>query len=175
MCSHDPLLLRHDLLHGRASQEPLVPGVVVWVALRDIELAGLVAHDEGDHHVPGDEAEVGNGALAAHEVLLALQLAVQHVQHAPDLLKVALRGARDALRVEAREPRRLSVVWSLACTTETSVCARSAIFFFYFCFSIIFFCPFLLHRQLNLILCGALMRQYEVLNTYLTSGSEAIA
>lgn len=59
-----------------------------------------------------DEAEVGDGALAADEPLLLGEHALEDAEDAQDLLLVPLDGARDFLRVLAEEPEGLAEVRS---------------------------------------------------------------
>lgn len=110
--SHSLRLILRDLLDRRPFHEPLVPSEVVGVVLLNLQLASLLTHDEWDHHVPGQEREIGDGAFLADEVLLALESHVEDVEDALDLVEVALSWAGEALWVEVGEPCALTVVWT---------------------------------------------------------------
>lgn len=69
-----------------------MPGEPIRIALLDRHQKFFAAADLGDHEVPGDEGEVGEGALVADEVAAAAQGGVEHAEHALDLGAVARDG-----------------------------------------------------------------------------------
>lgn len=108
-----PVSLR--LLDRSPLGEALVPGPGGRVLLLPLLGEVLAHHVRGqqDEPVPGHEGQVGVGDLVADEVGLAggLELAVEHADHAADLVAVAVQaGGQVLLRVVEGEPGALAVV-----------------------------------------------------------------
>lgn len=70
------------------------------------------AQADGSGRDARDEAEVGDGAPAADEPLLRGEHALEDAEYAQDFFLVPLDGARDLLRVLAKEPEGLAEVRS---------------------------------------------------------------
>lgn len=99
------LLIIHHFLHSGSGQQSLHPSVVVWVFAFEVHF--LVTHDEGQHSVPRDEAEIRIGASTADKVLLSFQCRVQNHCYTLDFIPVSFDGGGDFLRMKVAEPARV--------------------------------------------------------------------
>lgn len=111
MLSNSSSSVLESLSHRGPSFNPLQPSIQVREVLSHVDGTSKSCPNG---NIPRHESRVNIAVLASNEILLTLQLLVQHTRHPPDLIQIPVDGTLDLLLVENTEPYGLSEVWTLS-------------------------------------------------------------